>query len=88
VHFDWTVSIATICAVLGLIGAAAGFAYNLVRRICARLDAIDDRGVLLDQRVAAHAAETGRRFDEMQRDVREVRSWLLNGLGIARPPAS
>jgi hypothetical protein len=86
-QFDWTISIAAICAVLGLIGAAAGFAYNLVRRICARLDAIDDRGAALDQRMAAHAAETGRRFDEMQRDMREVRSWLLNGLGAGRSPS-
>ncbi len=76
---DWNGVVTAACSVLALLGGAAGTVWLAFRRFCQRIDRFEDRVGDLEQQVAAQGQETGRRLDEMQRDMREVRSWLLAG---------
>jgi hypothetical protein len=82
---DWNNVITAGCSVLALLGGAGGTVWIAFRRFCSRIDRFEDRVGDLEQQLTVHGQETGRRFDEMQHDVREVRSWLLNGRGTTPP---
>jgi hypothetical protein len=80
---DWNGVVTASCSVLALLGGAIGTVWIAFRRFCSRIDRFEDRVGDLEQQLAAHGQDTGRRLDELGRDMREVRSWLLNGRGPA-----
>ena len=51
---------------------------TLIRRLCGRLDRLDERQAVTQQQMAVHMIDTGRRLDELGHDVREMRNWLMS----------
>lgn len=79
--FDWRVDIGTVLSAIGLTAALAGGLFTLIRRLCGRLDRLDDRQAITQQQMTVHMAETSRRLEELVADVRELRLCLMPGRG-------
>lgn len=76
--FDWTINIGGILAGVGALVTVIGAGVAMVKRICGRLEGIEQQGASLSQRMGQHQLETSRRLDELRDGLGEVRAVLLN----------
>ena len=75
--FDWHVDIGTILSALAMLAAIVGGLYTLVRRLCDRLDRLDERQEATARQMASHGSEVGRRLDELATAVHRLEDWLM-----------
>ena len=79
--FDWTINIGGILGGIGALVTVVGAGVAMVRRICGRLEGIEQQGAVLSQRMGQHQSETTRRLDELRDGLGELRAVLLRGEG-------
>ena len=65
--FDWTISITTILAGAGAVGGVIVAGWNMVTRICDRLDGIERGAILLAERMEVMGKQIERLQEHYER---------------------